>query len=64
MLKGKQLNELFLDIEYTLSILYVMSYIYRIVPNRHALPNRHPPPFLDVKQSINMYLSDAKNATK
>ena len=34
---------------------------YHIVLNRCALPNRHPPPFLDVKQSIKMYLrSDAK----
>ena len=33
---------------------------YRIVPNRRALPNIRPPPFLDVKQSINMYLSDTK----
>ena len=36
------------------------KYIYRIVPNRRALPNRRPPSFLDVKQSINMYLSDAQ----
>ena len=39
-------------------------YIYRIVPNRRALPNRRPPPFLDVKQSMKMYLSDAKNAAE
>ena len=33
---------------------------YRIVPYRRALPNRRPPPFLDVKQSMKMSLSDAK----
>ena len=31
-----------------------------MVSNRRALPNRRPPPFLDVKQSIYMYLGDAK----